>query len=61
MRDGVAHLGSNQQGHLHGPRKPLDAPRASAHEEDAQLTDWLKRVGTINAMAAILDADLKQQ
>lgn len=61
MRDGVAHLGSNQQGHRRGPRKLLRAPGASAHEEDSQLTDWLERVGTINAIAAILEADLKQQ
>ena len=41
MRDGVAHLGSNQQGHPHRPRKPLQALGASAHEVDTQLTDWL--------------------
>lgn len=57
MRDELAHLGSNQQGYPHRPRKPLHA----AHEEDIQLTAWLERVGTLNAIAAILDATRKQQ
>ncbi len=61
MRDGVVHLGSNQQGRPHRPRKPLRALGASAREEGTQLMDWLERVGTLNAIAAILDAARKQR
>ena len=61
MRDGVVHLGSNQQGRPHRPRKPLRVLAASAREEGTQLTDWLERVGTLNAIAAILDAARKQR
>ena len=61
MRDGVVHLGSNQRGRPHRPRKPLQALGASAHGEETQLKDWLERVGTLNAIAAILDAARKQQ